>query len=477
MGVMHHRKDGLVPAAGGLIALLLGAGIYRAHRRRKSSQAESSFVAAEPPADVVTSDAIDIHSDSAPPHGPKVGDWVQWESNGVVQFWHRRVDWVSDDGLFARVEGSMTGLPVAELSIAAPSAVTPAEEPVSSQVFPPVPDEAFEVDRAAEIPFREDRKAFSFRHGGLFAAGLALGAAAAAWIVLDLPWPPAQEQEQLTAKMTPSPSPEVMGAAPQQQGVCLQEPAAAATGDKDGKVPLQADASAMKAGDIAALLVSGQEAAAQGRPRDAELSFMMSCRAADRFKGPDSEEAADARYQLGRHYASLARSDDSASGARRSELLKRAELLYAESLQTYLGKHGDGHEKSRLAGEGLKGVWQTLASASASAEVSPPPAPESAQASVPTEVAGTSAGAEPAPQAVERVPVARKRARDAAPKAAAVAARPSARARSGSSRSAVSASSGRPGGVAATSASRTQQRASQQRQGRVAVEPRRVRRP
>lgn len=46
------------------------------------------------------------------------GDWVQWESQGVLQFSKPlRVRAVSDDGDWAFVEGSETGLPMAELSV------------------------------------------------------------------------------------------------------------------------------------------------------------------------------------------------------------------------------------------------------------------------------------------------------------------------------------------------------------------------
>jgi hypothetical protein len=46
----------------------------------------------------------------------KIGDYVQWESQGVVQFEAKRVVRLSDDGTFAFVEGSSTGLPIDQLS-------------------------------------------------------------------------------------------------------------------------------------------------------------------------------------------------------------------------------------------------------------------------------------------------------------------------------------------------------------------------
>jgi hypothetical protein len=47
-----------------------------------------------------------------------VGEYVQWATGGVEQFpTPRRVNWVSDDGRFARVHGSTTGIPVNELTV------------------------------------------------------------------------------------------------------------------------------------------------------------------------------------------------------------------------------------------------------------------------------------------------------------------------------------------------------------------------
>jgi hypothetical protein len=45
----------------------------------------------------------------------KVGDYVEWESNGILQFECKRIRSFSDDGTFAFVEGSNTGLRVSEL--------------------------------------------------------------------------------------------------------------------------------------------------------------------------------------------------------------------------------------------------------------------------------------------------------------------------------------------------------------------------
>jgi len=48
---------------------------------------------------------------------PKIGDYVQWESNGVLHFSEsKRVRAISEDGNFAFVDGDSTGLPMNELN-------------------------------------------------------------------------------------------------------------------------------------------------------------------------------------------------------------------------------------------------------------------------------------------------------------------------------------------------------------------------
>jgi len=48
---------------------------------------------------------------------PKVGDYVQWETRGMLQFQEpKRIREISSDGAFAFVDGSYTGVPVGELT-------------------------------------------------------------------------------------------------------------------------------------------------------------------------------------------------------------------------------------------------------------------------------------------------------------------------------------------------------------------------
>jgi hypothetical protein len=55
----------------------------------------------------------------------KVGDFVQWESQGVLQFEAKRVREITEDGEWAYVDGSNTGLPMDELSLVDPPVQPP----------------------------------------------------------------------------------------------------------------------------------------------------------------------------------------------------------------------------------------------------------------------------------------------------------------------------------------------------------------
>ena len=64
--------------------------------------------------------------------GAHVGDLVQWESGGALQFENPlRVRWVSDDSQWAAVDGSDAGIPMSEVLVheratAAPPVIPPA---------------------------------------------------------------------------------------------------------------------------------------------------------------------------------------------------------------------------------------------------------------------------------------------------------------------------------------------------------------
>jgi hypothetical protein len=55
-------------------------------------------------------------SDEDPPL-LEIGNYIQWESGGVLQFEQRRVTGLSDDGEYVFVEGTKTGLPIKEVTV------------------------------------------------------------------------------------------------------------------------------------------------------------------------------------------------------------------------------------------------------------------------------------------------------------------------------------------------------------------------
>ena len=223
----------------------------------------------------------------------------------------------------------------------------------------------------------------------VFASGFALAAAAvvAVWML-----PSADASLAPGKPKTTVAPPQRIALGSGQLATCPIEPAAIAASDKDGKFPLQTSVEGLIAADITSFIVIGNEAAAADRPRDAEAAFLMACRVADKLGGAGSIESADAKYQLGSHYAKLALGT---AGANRAELLKRAEPLYRDSLQTSIAHHGKAHEKSQLAAQGLAAVKQTLAqgenvqpkpSSTTTTTTAPAPATATAIAPVPVPV-------------------------------------------------------------------------------------------
>lgn len=240
--------------------------------------------------------------------------------------------------------------------------------------------------------------ATTWQRGAIFASGLALGAAAAAWLVLARDdGSPASPSSSSSSSATPAaPDTRIAGAAGTTS--CAFQPAIAKAGDKDGQASLPAKVDGKPASEAAQLLVTGKEAAAAGRPRDAEVSFLTACRVAESLDKAGELPLAEAKYHLARHYRVVALG--SSPGAKRSELLRRADGLYADALATYRDKHGDDHEKTRFAAEGLQDVRQAAggpAPAPVAAAPKPAPAPAPVVAAAPAPVPAAPA-AKPAPR-------------------------------------------------------------------------------
>ncbi|MDB5884135.1 MAG: hypothetical protein JWR74_306 [Polaromonas sp.] len=205
------------------------------------------------------------------------------------------------------------------------------------------------------------------RQGAVFASGMVIGTVTAvvmaAGLLADTP-----PVSALDGSVKNAAAPQASG----QVATCPPEPAAAMAGQADGQFPFQANVSGLTANEIESFIVIGRDAVAAGRLRDAEVAFLMSCHVADKFKGANSLESADAKSQLGGHYARLALGGGAAGRASRPEFLKRAEFLYLDSFNIYASMYGPAHEKSRSAADGLAALrHQPLAQAGAVAETRP----------------------------------------------------------------------------------------------------------
>lgn len=77
-----------------------------------------------------------IPRDTGELSGAKVGDYIQWESNGVLQFeTPQRVRWISDDGKYLAVDGSKAGISMSEVSVMTPP--PPSEASSKPPLVPP----------------------------------------------------------------------------------------------------------------------------------------------------------------------------------------------------------------------------------------------------------------------------------------------------------------------------------------------------
>jgi hypothetical protein len=124
-------------------------------------------------------------------------------------------------------------------------------------------------------------------------------------------------------------------------------------GPGDGEVRWQDEP---PASEVSSLILRGKEAAAGGQRRDAESAFLMACRAAERKTPADPLQVADAKYQLGRHYAAVVLAETPPPKEIAGQAARRADALYSDALQVYMARHGAEHEKTRFAQEGLRGL-------------------------------------------------------------------------------------------------------------------------
>lgn len=97
--------------------------------------------------------------------GASVGDFIQWESQGALQFeTPRRVRWVSDDGDWIAVEGSDTGIPMSQVTLE--QGATKSPPPIPPAQLQPNADAPPTVgQRKAVFPVSEGDVTFLFPDG------------------------------------------------------------------------------------------------------------------------------------------------------------------------------------------------------------------------------------------------------------------------------------------------------------------------
>jgi hypothetical protein len=190
-------------------------------------------------------------------------------------------------------------------------------------------------------------------------------------------------------------------------GNCEMNPVLPSAGSGDGSESLQQKPGTAGSSEVASLILSGKEASASGRQRDAEIDFLNACRNAAQLQDGDPIPLADAMYQLGRHYANVA----ALGGSKNKDLFQRAERLYSASLEAYRARYGEDSEKTKFAREGLVTVQQATGgkAPTAIAKARPPApaaAPSAPAANVATAPASAPLAAAPAPAPVAAVPAA-----------------------------------------------------------------------
>jgi hypothetical protein len=144
---------------------------------------------------------------------------------------------------------------------------------------------------------------------------------------------------------------------------CAFEPLVDRSNGRDGMFAL-ASRPIQRASDATPFLKVAEEAAREGRARDAEVALIAACRIAG-HAGVPTAPLADVQSRLAEHYTAVAaRMTDLAP---RAGLLERAEKLLADSVHAYAGALGKDASRTRLAEQQLASLRQRGALAAATA--------------------------------------------------------------------------------------------------------------
>lgn len=221
-----------------------------------------------------------------------------------------------------------------------------------------------------------------WQNGRLFAAGALVGALVAFgtyYLVSGAgrPAPIAYTPAPVGATATQPEPAERQALVP---AACNFEPMVPPRGAGDGQFGLYAALSSHRSGEPQPFLMVAEEAAVQGRPRDAEVALIAACRVAAQA-GP-TVPLADVQGRLAQHYTGVATHEREA--AQRSSLMQRAETLLADSAAAFASALGPNASRTRMAAQRLasfrQGATAMMSEHASDLPPRPPPNPEDTSA-------------------------------------------------------------------------------------------------
>jgi hypothetical protein len=177
----------------------------------------------------------------------------------------------------------------------------------------------------------------------------------------------------------------VAGAAP---AACAFTPIVPPQGATDGRFAMHSALAGRRGTDPAPFLAVGEDAALQGRARDAEVALIVACRIAAQA-GAATVPVADAQTRLAQHYGALGpREPDTAV---RAALAQRVDELLLASWQALEAALGKDASRTRLAGQRLASFRSEAVARATAPEWAGPPsatlgaAPQSPAGGVPAD--------------------------------------------------------------------------------------------
>jgi hypothetical protein len=205
-------------------------------------------------------------------------------------------------------------------------------------------------------------KGWQASFGWMALGALVVAAAGLAWTTRLPPQPVAGRQGSAAAGAPQAAAQAPAAASPQQVAQVASSPPSACGSDPgippgrrgDGQFRLQAALDSADTPPASAFLSVAQEAAQQGRPRDAEVALIAACRLTERSAPAPSAPLSRVMNLLGQHYVSLAGAQP--DGELRESLLARGRDLLDASVRGYTAALGAGSSRARDAAERLAAV-------------------------------------------------------------------------------------------------------------------------